>query len=375
MIRLRHILPVLFALLVSCKKPYNPHIVAAPDSYLVVEGVINPGSDTTIIKLSRTVNVDSKKTSNPELSAIINIEDSQGNTWQLNSDGTGRYLSAGVLNLPLSSKYRLDIATTDGEKYQSDFIDVKPTPPIDSIGYNIRNGNLQIYVNAHDAGNSTRCYRWEYNETWQFNTKYSSSLVADTVTNKLTGRRPDQQVFNCFGNDRSTNILLGSTAGLSSDVVYQNILTSAALSSEKLETKYSIIVRQYALTADAFQFYTLLKKNTEDLGTIFGELPSELVGNVHCISNPAKIALGYITATNVQSKRIFIPNSTLPPTPTVYPYDCLIDSTRDGSIFFGSASDITPIAFDSDKGVYIYSSAGCTDCTIRGTTQIPSFWK
>lgn len=375
MTKLCYISCLLVVLLLSCKKPYNPRIVAASDSYLVVEGVINPGSDTTIIKLSKTVNVSNKTTSNPELEALVNIEDSQGNMWQLNGDGTGRYLSVGILSLPATSKYRLNISTSKGEKYQSDFVDIKPTPPIDSVGYNIKNGDLGVYVNAHNPSNNTRYYRWEFNETWQFNVEYESSLMVDTLAKQLVARRADQQVFSCFGNDVSTNILLGSTISLSSDVVYQNQLTNMALSSEKLETKYSIIVKQYALTTDAYQFYTLLKKNTEQLGGLFGELPSQLTGNIHCISNPAKIAIGYITATNVQSKRIFISHSSLPPTTTIYPFNCEIDSTGDGGIFIGSTKVITPIAYDSQTRKYIYSSAGCADCTTRGTNKMPSFWK
>src|ERR1700744_1507507 len=309
MIRLRYFPCAFIVLALSCTKPYNPRVATLPDSYLVVEGVINSGTDTTIIKLSKTVNVNSKNTLNPEPEALVNIEDSQGNMWQLNGDGTGRYLSTNILTLSSASKYRLDITTSEGDKYRSDFVAVKTTLPIDSVGYTINNGNLGVYVNAHDPSNNTRYYRWEFNETWQFNVEYESSLMVDTLTKQVVGRRADQQVFNCFGNDVSTNILLGSTISLSNDIVYQNQLTNMALSSEKLETKYSIIVRQYALTNDAYQFYTLLKKNTEQLGGLFGELPSQLTGNIHCITNPAKIAIGYITATNVQSKRIFISNS------------------------------------------------------------------
>ena len=38
----------------ACRKPYSPPITTANVNYLVVEGVINSGADSTIIKLSRT---------------------------------------------------------------------------------------------------------------------------------------------------------------------------------------------------------------------------------------------------------------------------------------------------------------------------------
>ncbi|MFI5161523.1 MAG: hypothetical protein ACHQHN_09605, partial [Sphingobacteriales bacterium] len=45
---------------INCRKPYQPAIVSVNHNYLVVEGVINSGSDSTFIKLSHTVKLDSK---------------------------------------------------------------------------------------------------------------------------------------------------------------------------------------------------------------------------------------------------------------------------------------------------------------------------
>ena len=53
--RVIHLLAVMVAL-VSCKKPYFPPVISGPNGYLVVEGAINSGSDSTFITLSRTVN-------------------------------------------------------------------------------------------------------------------------------------------------------------------------------------------------------------------------------------------------------------------------------------------------------------------------------
>jgi len=374
MIKMRHTLCLsVLALVLSlrCQKPYTPPAIAFPGSYLVVDGIINSGNDSTIFLLSRTVNTNAKTTANPILDASVLVESDAGASWPLNSNGAGRYVS-GPLGLSASQKYRIHISTGDGLQYLSDFVPVKPTPPIDSIGYNITNGILQLYVNAHDATDNTHYYRWDYAETWQFHTEYVSYLYVDSVTHQIAIRLADKYIFNCFGNDLSTDVLLASTTNLGSDIVYQNILTRIALSSEKLETKYSVLVRQYALTAEAFQFYTILKKNTEELGGLFGPLPSQLTGNIHCVNNPNIPVIGYITATNIQSKRVFISEGALPPTQTIYPYTCQLDtSTID--LFFKYPGIYTPI--EEDNVHIYYSTSECVDCTIRGTTQTPSFWK
>ncbi len=385
---LRNAFCLLVLSLICCKKPFNPTVIAAPNSYLVVEGQINSGSDSTIIKLSQTVNLDNANPVNPVLGAVVTVESDQNNTYPLaDLKGDGNYSTAG-LNLPASQKYRLRIKTGDGHQYLSDFVEVKPTPPIDSIGYIIQNDGLQLYVNAHDPANNTHYYRWEYKETWIFHAKYKSDYVLNAAGDAIVPRDINKSVYFCFANDSSSNILLSSTAKLSQDIVYQSPLTKIPSTSEKIEMKYSILVKQYALTPDAYSFYTNLKKNTEQLGSIFDAQPSQLVGNIHSVSNVNEPVIGYITATNAQSKRIFINYNVLPKTwfPT-YPFDC----EEDEALFSNSQgyNEVQNVLIDpplvyvptrasgSPPSItgYYYSRPDCVDCTLRGTTVTPSFWK
>ena len=164
---------------------------------MVVEGIINTGGDSTIIKLSKTVNLSAQTTSNPVLGATVVIENNQNaTTWPLTSDNHGNYIAVG-LSLPLAAKYRLAI-TTAGGSYQSEFVPVISTPPIDSVGYTVSNGNVNIYVNTHDPTNQATYYRWDYQETWIFHAKYYSFLTVDTATESVVNRLPWQYVFYCF---------------------------------------------------------------------------------------------------------------------------------------------------------------------------------
>ena len=157
------IIPV--TLIVSCKKLYNPPGTVNNYNYLVVEGVINTGQDSTVIKLSRTVNISAKTTVNPELNAVITIEDNNGGSYPLTGYGSGKYASA-PLNTGNALQYRLRIKTSDGKTYLSDFTAAVGVPAIDSLGYTVQSNGIQLYVNAHDASNTARYYRWDYTETW-----------------------------------------------------------------------------------------------------------------------------------------------------------------------------------------------------------------
>jgi len=372
----------------GCKKPYSPQIKAASANVLVIEGVINIGTDSTIFKLSRTVGL-SANTPTPELNANLTVESDQngGPVYSVNEIGNGKYASSG-LNLDYTRKYRLRIKTQDGKEYLSDFVEPKLTPPIDSVGFNIKSDGLQIYVNTHDPENSTRYYRWDYNETWQFHAKYASTYISDGTN--LVPRTAAQNIFFCFGNGASSNINLGSSAKLSQDIIYQSPVTLIPSTSEKIEMKYSILVRQYALTSDAFAFWQNLEKNTEKLGSIFDAQPSEISGNIHCLSNPEEPVIGYLSACLVQSKRIFVLNSQLPSSwLTVYPYSCDQDSNYyvHPITHHNDVADLIPLPSSSVITVPFYfpgspkpngffsTSFECGDCTIRGTTKQPEFWK
>jgi len=69
----KYILILVIIAMIGCKKIYAPPVISSDNSYLVVEGVINSGADSTFIKLSRTVQLSSKVGTSPELNAIVII--------------------------------------------------------------------------------------------------------------------------------------------------------------------------------------------------------------------------------------------------------------------------------------------------------------
>ncbi len=378
--------------IMSCTKPYNPKVIASANNYLVVEGTINTGSDSTIIKLSRTVNLNAATTTNPVTDATVAIQDDQNGSYSLQSLNNGYYTSP-ILNLGSTHKYRLSVTTSDGKIYLSDYVPPIASPPIDSIGFNAgsnkqQGAGVQIYLNTHDPNNNTHYYRWDYVETWQFNAKYESQYISNGTA--IVYRTPAQNIYSCYGNSISNNILLGSSAKLAQDVISQAPITFIPSTSEKIEQRYSINIKQYALSADAYNYFALLKQNTEDLGSIFDAQPAQLTGNIHCTTDATLPVIGYISAGSVQQKRIYINETQLPAawTPT-YPYDCELDSAYFSAPKTGAnqvQQYLIPLPNSSIPAVqffkggpapagYLYSDVDCVDCTIRGTVTKPSFWQ
>jgi hypothetical protein len=373
----------------SCRKPYNPPASSSPLSYLVVEGTINTNGVTSII-LSNSVSLTDASGSTPVAGATLAIQSSKGASYPLTAaTQAGLYQSAN-LTLDNSQQYRISIATPDGKQYLSDFAAVMNDPPIDSVGFNITGTGVQVYVNTHDATNTTKYFRWSYGETWIFHSYYGSLYVTNGTA--IYPRTSAQNISSCFASDTSYSILLGSTADLRQSVVNQSLLTTIAPGSEKLESEYSINVHQYALSPAAYNFWTTLKKNTEDLGSIFDPQPSNnMNGNIHNIANAAELVIGYIDACAVQTRRVFFFNFDTPSTPkwaTVYPYSCTLDSEWYHNPHTGQndvqatliplTSTLIPVtSFPNPPTIlgFLSSDTECTDCTIRGTTTVPPYWK
>lgn len=374
----------------NCTKPYTPTKITGALNYLVVEGVINTGSnDSTLIKLSRTVPLSSGAGTTPELNATITIQSDNNLSYNLHEVGNGLYMSDN-LNLDNTHKYRLNINTSDSKDYVSDYIAPVVTPPIDSVGFTIKGNGLQIYVNTHDAKNSTHYYRWDYTETWEFHSEYFSYYISNGIDD-MVPRTASQDIYQCWANSISNDIVLGSSAKLTSDVIYQNPIIFIESTSEKIETRYSILLKQYALNSEGYDYFEQLRQNTEELGGIFDPQPSQLTGNVHCTTDANIPAIGYVTAGTIQQKRVFIDNSQLPNTwETTYPYECEQDTalyfnplTKENDVlrylvpstsallatqaWYGKPAGPVPVG-------YLYSDPACVDCSVRGTLIKPGFW-
>ena len=379
----------------GCVKPYYPAVVATAHNYLVVEGLINSGNDSTFITLNRTVTLNNANTVNPELNALVTVEGEANENYILNEYGNGRYASA-PLNLNFNKKYRLHIKANDGREYISDFNEAKNTPGIDSISYKVQNNGIQFYVNAHDPQNSTRYYRWNFDETWKYVSYYRSfyKLVNGTPTYRDAYNAGDN-IYECYKTSPSKQIILGSSAKLGQDVIAMQPINFVDAPSGKASKGYSILLRQYALTPAAYTYWQQLKKNTEQLGTIFDAQPSSLTGNLHCITNTAEPVIGYISVSTVKSQRIFIdpfkvslyaPGYIPPPLPD----DCASGyiPIAPGESFdfrlnrvFGSG-DTVMINSVQPRGApaiigYTYAPKECVDCRSKfpkGTNVKPDYW-
>ncbi|PRY12639.1 uncharacterized protein DUF4249 [Pontibacter ummariensis] len=369
---------VLMLLLSSCVEPYEPEVIQARNSFLVVSGFLNVNGPTTI-QLSRTQNLSDQSMPIFEERASVFIEEEQGGQHRLWELGSGTYTISG-LDLNVGSKYRLFIRTAAGKEYASDYVAVKQTPAIDEVSWEAGSEGLEIFVSTHDPKNDTWYYRWEYEDTWEYTSAYDTNLkfVNGEVVYREYG---ELGIYRCWRTEASKTIKLGTSTKLSQDVIHAYPLLSVPSNSSKLLYKYSVLVKQYALTREAYQYWETLKKNTESIGTLFDPLPSQLTGNIHSLSDPSELVVGYIAASSVQEKRLFVSNDELPKNwRGTYP-TCVLDTipVAEAPDYFETGYNMPVGEIMPPMGTvvtdYTYAKKECVDCRLFGTNIKPDFWE
>ncbi|MCK7555015.1 DUF4249 domain-containing protein [Chitinophaga sedimenti] len=303
---------VLLATGAGCKDPYTPDITTRNLNYPVVEGEIINGQAETIFKLSRTAMMADTSYIKDELNADIRVEGDDNSSRQLAGIGGGRY-TAGILNLNTAAKYRVHIRTSDGKEYASAFVNVHTNPPIDSVTWRWEPAEgVKVFVHTHDPANNTRYYRWQYEETWEHDVYYISAMKYVTPPPRVIERPANETLpIRCWQYENSSSIIIHSTARLQNDIVKDKQLLTVPNGSWKMGVKYTVLVKQFTMDKQAFDYWQMMKRNTESLGSIFDPQPSESRGNITCLTNPSEPVIGWVSAGSVQEQRIWISRSQL----------------------------------------------------------------
>lgn len=373
---------ILFAC--SCRQRYEIPNTLSNTGYLVVAGMVNSGAGPTTILLTRTTRMVDSFRIRYVNGAVVAIrgEDNSYHVLKQTTDGT---YTAAQLNLQPTIKYKLYIKTQESKEYESDLVTIIKTPAIDKISWEYP-GDLNIFVDTHDPNNKTHYYRWEFDQTWEFTAAYQTSIRYRTISQadnrkivdyRFPSREPDLTMYRCWSGTPNYPINILSTAKLQKDTAHFRLVTIPRRSPQ-VSVLYSILVRQAALSKAGYEYMAKMKRNTESTGTIFDAQPSDLTGNIRCITNPSEQVIGFFDLSDVLEKRIFIKNSDLPN--WGFTHGCQLKdlaNTPESIALEAEPAPVDPaeLAPNGDILKFHYTSSySCIDCTLSGTNQKPSFW-
>lgn len=380
---------VCLGFLLGCRDPFEPPAIRDFDELIVIDANVNGTSGEALVTLSISKALSSEDATAYISGADVYLQSEGGAIYDLSFQGYGTYRADNVF-LEYGDRIKLHVVTGENGRYESEYEEFIETPEIDSVTFNTDSEGVQFYVSTHNTDNSSQYYKWEYFETWVFSSAFDSYYIYDTYPNgdlilsSVRKRDPlqlDSMRF-CFRDNISTKILLGSSENLTENIISENELFYSSYAKGKFKYRYSVLIKQNALTKRAYDYWSILGSNTEDIGSIFDKQPSNFESNIVNVSNPEDAVLGYFSVFSETEKRIFIDPSEVPDHETS---ETLSDLCGVPEILLKWDPQVgySPLSADIN-GRYIVieytdeasvSSAKCCDCRLTGYKEVPEFWE
>ena len=397
------VLLVLVLIINTCVDPYNPELKGY-ESLLVVEGLITDENAPNEIRLSRSFQ---NKDSIPERisDAQVFINDETGGKIYLENYGDGLYKTdpsefTGIIG----KTYTLHVLTSDGSEYVSDPSVMLPVPEIKDVYYEKDEeysgdqseiqGGIRIYLDTGSGTEESQYVRWEYEETWKF--RLADYKRYNYISDSFILPVSDVKEF-CYRSVKSSAILYGSILPEHTNFIKRApVCFVASAKTDRLTIQYSILIKQYSLSKEAFDFWNNLKKINEMGGTIFDKQPYQVISNIRNVNNPGEKVLGYFQVSALKQKRMYITSSELDElnlpwyqydckrvvvSPDDYPPPCCLPPMTWNELYdmFISTGDFTfvePVYNETTHELIklVFTQNNCSDCELTGFSNKPEWW-
>lgn len=378
-LKLFFLMPVILA--VSCIKIYDPVISSADEKKYVVSGQITDLDSLQVVNVSVTSEI-SDPGYIPVTGCTVKILDDRGNVFDLADRENGDYAVwiDPVYILPGIS-YKVEVTMPDGEQISSDYDTLSECPPVDSV-YFIRKDlegsepgvytlGIQFYIDLNAQQYSSRYYRWEAYETWEYHADYPLEWYYDGTIHHVSP--PDYSRKVCWITKKVPSIFTLTTNNLAENRYRLLPLHYVNNRSSRLMYGYSLLIKQYSVSEKAYIYWDQLRINSVQTGGLYEKQPLAISGNMHNLTHPDQKVLGFFGAASINAKRIFVQN--VPDLPLDFSTICNPTVMRKG------LAEVTPRDYPAylmgDEHGYrlIWLNEECVNCLRLGGTNIkPGFW-
>ncbi len=387
-------------ILFGCTEPYVLQTSNFEEA-LVIEASISNEFKKQQIKLSKTYRLEENGPTFVE-NATVTVEDDLGNVYDF-VEGDEIYESENAFEAIPGRTYKLTIVT-DGKVYTSTQETLTQVNPIEDVEVkDITIGDVrgaEIKVKSFDPTNSSKYYRYEYEETYKIVApKWRPYVVTvNSTTKDLIFTPRTYEARTCYSTVKSNELLLHSTTNLSEDRVDFKV-RFIPVDNPIIMHRYSILVKQYVQNLESYTYYNTLKTISGSDGILSQNQPGFFSGNITCVSNPNEKVVGFFDVSSVSSQRIFFNfedvfpatqqpgyffdcyDNCLEPNPLICPgvYDYCFsvapESTCKGNIVENTLNGIPqPFLFYAGPNPIYLVPQPCGDCTTFSSNVVPPFW-
>jgi hypothetical protein len=335
----------------------------------------------------------------PETQATVRVE-TGGQTYRfIEEEQPGVYLSESPFKAEAGVDYQLFVQTQDGRSYTteetrltqpSQIDNAYPQRQVNSIGNEV----LSIFVESYDPTRQSNYYRYEYEETYKIIAPNWVTeefiILEDEYGNELAEPgfvpRPIEERV-CYNTVASNEIIQTATTDLDEDRVTGFSVRNIRVDDPILSHRYSILIRQYVQSLEAYTYYDLLNQLSGE-GNVLAQIqPGFINSNIVSATNRNEKVLGFFEVASVTEKRIFFNYEDLFPGEDLPPYfiNCrtsapLIATISGTPLKDGIQAGIIEYYQDNveagpNEGPYLVVPTACGVCTELGQSEAPDFWE
>lgn len=297
------ILLLLIILVFGCKEVYDPDI-ENDKTVLVIQGMLTNNPGETSVKLALAVPYDSTDNQIPVRGANVTIHDDKGESYKLSDQNSNSYKNDQVYALP-GRTYYLSVILPDGTKYESrpqilpeayeqDSIYAENTslttfvPTVSGDYFPRKVNGIETYVDLTSGSTDLPKCRYDSRVTVLYSYIYPIGAPPPVVYCWKTFNPNANINLTSSRFDRSVGIISKHSIGFfNTNVIYyaeKNDITPGG---------WLITINKYSMSSETHQYYLKIKNQLEAAGKIFDPTPSQIYGNLKCITDPKKMVFGF----------------------------------------------------------------------------------
>lgn len=362
----------------SCVEEFKPGTISFED-VIVIEATITDEYKYQKILLSRTFKFE--EDAQPESGATIKIISSSNQTYDFQETEPGIYVSNVQFSAVGNIDYQLFITTNNGKKYESEIIQlVNNNALIDDL-YAIKELSVDgvegigIYIDGSNATSNSNYYGYDFEETYKYIAPYwaREDLVLQSenpIRFSLVDRVKEEKT--CYITKKSSGRLLTDTNLQSDNKVEKFLIKFIPLTHFSLNSRYSILVKQYIQSQESYNYIKTLNKFSDVESLLSQTQTGFFVGNIYSLENKDDKVIGFFEASSLSEKRIFFDRSDF--IKITYPINCTLSIPTYRALAVLVKNNSVKFHSSPVDGVYEVVNRNCGDCTVYGTNVKPTFW-
>ena len=363
----------------GCVYEFTPDIRVDETTGLVVEGDIIIG-DTTRITLSCIEPLSGKHLD--QVRGWAWVEDDSGAEYHPEFMGSSNSFKIDMTKASPDRQYRLRIrlakpVSGNSTYYSSSWREVQKAPSIDDFSYTyeddiFKDPYVHIWLSLSSMEGSG-CFRWDFDEIWEFHADEMAQYYFDPVANRVKsyeGMVPP--LYNCWSYDSSSQAGLAIAKSTGGERIKGYHIYEIDRKDLRMQVLYYIKIKARGISEECYEYLHSIEINSTSTGSLSQPDPSQIVGNITSDEDPLEVVYGYIEASRVSLKEMYIHSLYIPPQefigdePQPPPVEGLGELTPMEAYEMGMRPNDTPNHWVNKT---------CVECTAIGGTKIkPSFW-